>query len=110
MSKPALLQTDWIRVAIRASNPFPHPAGIPGGIQRDGDVNGGADGQEDHGGKAKGSELLTGFDILGFGVPIGKAEKVGAKAWGKDQRLGSQQPQQQLMDLHLLLCFFGARN
>lgn len=79
-------------------------------VDRDGDVNGGADGQEDQGGKAKGSESLIGFDTLGFGVPNGKAGKVGAKAWGRDQRLGSEQPWQHLIGLHLLLCFFGTRN
>lgn len=79
-------------------------------MDRDGDVNGGADGQEDHGGKAKGSELLTGFDTLGFGVPNGKAGKVGAEARGRDQRPGSEQPWHHLIDLHLLLCFSGTRN
>lgn len=87
----------WIKVAIRSSNPFPYPGRIPGAIQRsvdrNGDVNGGADGQEDHGGKVEGSELLIGFDTLGFGIPNGKAGKVGAKAQGRDQRLGSEQPQ-----------------
>lgn len=72
-------------------------------------MNGGADGQEDHGGKVEGSELLIGFATLGFGVPNGKAGKVGAKAQGRDQRLGSEQPQHHLMDLHLLLCFSGTR-
>lgn len=57
-------------------------------MDRDGEVNGGADGQEDQRGKAKGSELLIGFDTLGFGVPIGKAGNVGDKAWGRDQRQG----------------------
>lgn len=114
VSKPALLQTDWIRAAIRPSNPFPYPVGIPGGIQRsvdrDGDVNGGADGQEYQGGKAEGSESLIGFDTLSFGVPNGKAGKVGAKVRGRDQRLGSEQSRHHLIDLHLLLCLFGTRN
>lgn len=79
-------------------------------MDRDGDVNGDADGQEDQGVKAEGSELLIGFDTLGFGVPNGKAGKVGAKAQHRDQRRGSEQPRHHLMDLHLLLCFFGTRN
>lgn len=76
-------------MAIRHSNPFPYPGGIQRSVDRDGDMNGGADGQEDHGGKAEGSQLLIGFDAFGFCVPNGKAGKVGAKAWGRDQSLGS---------------------
>lgn len=107
VSEPALLQTDLDQGGHR---PLLYPGGIQRSVDRDGDVNGGAGGQEDHGGKAKDSEWLIGFDALGFCVPNGKAGKVGAKARGRDQRLGSEQHQHHLTELHLLLCFFGTRN
>lgn len=61
------------------------PEVVPGYEDRDEDVNGGADGREDHGGRAEGSELLTGFDTLGFGIPNGKAGKVGSEARRRDR-------------------------
>lgn len=70
---------------------------MPGSGDRDEDVNGGADGREDHRGRAEGSELLIGFDTLGFGIPDGEAGKVGSEAQSRDQRpgscLGSKEPQ-----------------
>lgn len=40
-------------------------------------------------GRAEGSELLRGFDTLGFGIPDGEAGKVESEAQSRDQRLGS---------------------
>lgn len=62
---------------------------VPGSGDRDEDVNGGADGWENQGSRADGSELLIGFDTLGFGIPDGEAGKVGSEARGREQRLGS---------------------
>lgn len=72
------------------------PEVVPGYEDRDEDVNGGVDGQEDHGGRAEGSELLTGFDTPGFGILNGKAGKVGSEAQGRDRLwscLGSKESQ-----------------